>query len=50
MIVLIERAVLPYEAREVIEKESGREFDPKVVSAFLSAFHKHELEVPEVVI
>ena len=40
----------PYEAREIIEKESGREFDPKVVSAFLSAFHKNELEIPEVVI
>ncbi len=40
----------PYEAREVIEKNSGREFDPKVVSAFLAAFNRRELEVPEVMV
>lgn len=40
----------PYEAREIIEKGSGREFDPKVVEAFLSAFHKRDLEVPEVIV
>jgi putative nucleotidyltransferase with HDIG domain len=40
----------PYEAREIVEKETGREFDPQVVSAFLSAFNKQELEVPELIV
>lgn len=38
----------PYEAREIIERGSGREFDPQVVQAFLSAFRKRSLEIPEV--
>lgn len=41
---------LPGEAREVIENGSGTEFDPQVVRAFLAAFNRHELEVPEVVV
>jgi HD-GYP domain-containing protein (c-di-GMP phosphodiesterase class II) len=40
----------PFDAKEIIEKGSGTEFDPRVVSAFLSAFRKRELEVPEIVV
>jgi putative nucleotidyltransferase with HDIG domain len=40
----------PFEAREVIERGAGREFDPKVVQAFLVAFRKRSLEIPEVVV
>lgn len=40
----------PFEAREVIERGAGREFDPKVVQAFLVAFRKRNLEIPEVVV
>lgn len=40
----------PFEARELIENHSGKVFDPDVVKAFLAAFRKHNLEIPEVVI
>ncbi len=40
----------PYEAREIIERGSGHEFDPQVVQAFLTAFRKRSLEIPEVVV
>jgi HD-GYP domain-containing protein (c-di-GMP phosphodiesterase class II) len=35
----------PFDAREVIEKGAETEFDPQVVSAFLSAFRRGELEI-----
>jgi putative nucleotidyltransferase with HDIG domain len=44
------KASTPYEAREIIEKGSGTDFDPHVVDAFLTAYHRHELEIPEVVV
>jgi len=44
------KAMSPFDAKEIIEKGSGTEFDPRVVSAFLSAFRKRELEVPEIVV
>ena len=44
------KASTPYEAREIIEKGSGTDFDPRVVDAFLSAYRRHELEMPEVVV
>lgn len=44
------KAILPIEAKEVIAKGSGKEFDPKVVKAFLSAFGRGEMEVPEVML
>jgi len=44
------KAMSPFEAKEIIEKGSGSEFDPRVVKAFLSAFRKRELEVPEIVV
>jgi putative nucleotidyltransferase with HDIG domain len=40
----------PFEAREMIEKRSGVDFDPQVVRAFLSAFRKRSLEIPELVV
>jgi len=38
----------PYEAKEIIEHGVGREFDPMVVRAFLSAFAKHNMDMPEI--
>lgn len=40
----------PYEARDIIEKGAGKEFDPKVVDAFLRAFRKQQMEIPDVVV
>ena len=39
-----------FEAREIIERGAGKEFDPKVVAAFLSAFRKQQMEIPDVVV
>lgn len=36
----------PEDARDVIVRGSGREFDPNVVSAFEKAFEKREMELP----
>ena len=44
------KAMSPYDARDIIVKGSGTDFDPKVVDAFLTALRKGEMEVPEVVI
>ncbi len=44
------KAVSPFEAKEIIEKGSGTHFDPKVVQAFLKAFRRREMEVPELVV
>lgn len=44
------KAMSPYDAKDIIEKGSGTDFDPKVVNAFLVSFRKHELEVPELVV
>ncbi len=44
------KAMSPFEARDVIVKGSGTEFDPMVVNAFLVAFRRGELEIPEVVL
>jgi putative nucleotidyltransferase with HDIG domain len=44
------KAMSPYEAKAIIAKGSGSEFDPRVVKAFLAAFSKGELEIPEVVL
>ena len=40
----------PFEAKEIIEKRLGIDFDPQVVKAFLAAFRKRNLEVPELVV
>jgi putative nucleotidyltransferase with HDIG domain len=44
------KAMSPFDAKEIIEKGSGTEFDPSVVIVFLKAFSKGELEVPNVVL
>lgn len=44
------KAMSPFDARQVIDKGAGTEFDPKVVEAFLAAFSNRELEVPELVV
>jgi HD-GYP domain-containing protein (c-di-GMP phosphodiesterase class II) len=42
--------MLPFDAKEIIVKGSGKNFDPQVVRAFLTVFSKREMEVPEVVL
>ena len=37
-------------ARDEIVRESGKQFDPKVVHAFLAAFAKGRLEIPELLV
>lgn len=44
------KAMSPFDAKEIIVKGAGTEFDPKVVDAFLAAFRKGEMEIPEVVV
>jgi putative nucleotidyltransferase with HDIG domain len=44
------RAMSTFEAKEVISKGSGTDFDPKVVEAFLETFRRRELEVPTVMV
>jgi HD-GYP domain-containing protein (c-di-GMP phosphodiesterase class II) len=44
------KAMSPFDAKDIIEKGSGTEFDPKVVDVFLKAFSRGELEVPNVVL
>jgi putative nucleotidyltransferase with HDIG domain len=44
------KAMPPYEAREMILKGAGTEFDPKVVEAFVAAFRKGEMEMPAFVV
>lgn len=43
------KAMSPFEAKEIISKGSGTDFDPEVVKAFLKAFRRGELEIPNVV-
>jgi putative nucleotidyltransferase with HDIG domain len=42
------QAMSPFDAKEIITKGSGKDFDPRVVEAFLAAFRKGEMEVPDV--
>lgn len=44
------KAMSPFDAKEIIEKGSGKDFDPEVVRAFLRSFSRRELEVPEIVV
>jgi putative nucleotidyltransferase with HDIG domain len=39
-----------FDAKEMIVKGAGREFDPKVVQGFVEAFRRGEMEVPEIVV
>jgi putative nucleotidyltransferase with HDIG domain len=44
------KAMSPFDAKEIIVKGSGADFDPKVVRAFLEAFSKGEMEVSSLVL
>ena len=44
------KAMSLFEARDVIAKGAGTDFDPRVVNAFLDAFRRGEMEVPVLVI
>ena len=44
------KAMSPFEVKRIIEQGSETEFDPKVVHAFLAAFAKGKLEVPELLV
>lgn len=44
------KAMSPFEARDIIAKGAGKDFDPEVVAAFESAFRKRLMEVPEVLV
>lgn len=40
----------PFEAKEIILERAGKDFDPKVVEAFVTAFCKGGMEVPDLVV
>lgn len=44
------KAMSPFDARDIIMKGSGTDFDPKIVEAFVTALRKGEMEVPELVV
>jgi putative nucleotidyltransferase with HDIG domain len=44
------KAMSPFDAKEIVVKGAGTEFDPVVVDAFVNAFRLGELEVPTVVV
>lgn len=44
------KGMSPFEARDIVMKGSGTDFDPRVVAAFESAFRAGQMEVPEVVL
>jgi HD-GYP domain-containing protein (c-di-GMP phosphodiesterase class II) len=44
------KAMSPFDAKEAIMKGAGSDFDPQVVDAFVSAFRKGQMEVPEVLV
>jgi len=44
------KGISPFEARDIILKGAGSEFDPRVVKGFLAAFVGGEMEVPEIVV
>jgi hypothetical protein len=41
------RGISSFDAKESILKAAGGEFDPEVVDAFMEAFRKNEMELPE---
>jgi HD domain len=44
------KAMSPFEAKDVIVRQAGSEFDPNVVKAFVRAFNKGQLEIPSVIV
>lgn len=44
------KAMSPFDAKEIIVKGSGTDFDPKVVEAFVNEFTRGRMEVPEIAV
>ncbi len=44
------KAMSPLDAKEMIVKGSGTDFDPRVVQAFVVAFRMGEMEIPEIMV
>ncbi|HEV8385421.1 MAG TPA: HD domain-containing phosphohydrolase [Candidatus Acidoferrales bacterium] len=44
------KGMSPFEARDIITKGAGTDFDPRVVHAFELAFTNRQMEVPEVLV
>lgn len=44
------KAMSPFEAKDIIEKGAGSDFDPLVVKGFLRAFRAGEMDVPNVMV
>ncbi len=44
------KAMAPPDAKEIIVKGSGTDFDPKVVDAFVKEFNRGHMEVPEIMV
>jgi putative nucleotidyltransferase with HDIG domain len=44
------KGVPSFDARDIILKGAGTEFDPRVVEGFLEAFRRGEMEVPDIVV
>ncbi len=44
------KAMAPLEVKEIIVKGAGKDFDPVVVRAFLKAFERGEIDVPNFVV
>lgn len=44
------KAMSPFEAKGIIEKGAGTEFDPVVVKAFIKAFKSGDMDIPNVIV
>jgi HD-GYP domain-containing protein (c-di-GMP phosphodiesterase class II) len=44
------KAMSPFEVKDIITKGKEKEFDPQVVDAFVTAFDRRDLEVPNLII
>jgi HD-GYP domain-containing protein (c-di-GMP phosphodiesterase class II) len=44
------KAITPFEARDILVKGAGKDWDPKVVDAFQSAFRAGRMEVSDVLV
>lgn len=44
------KAITPFEARDILVKGAGKDWDPRVVDAFVAAFRGGRMEVPEVLV
>ncbi|HUJ29696.1 MAG TPA: HD-GYP domain-containing protein [Candidatus Acidoferrum sp.] len=44
------KAITPFEARDILVKGAGKDWDPTVVDAFQSVFRAGRMEVPEVLV